>query len=42
MLDVKKSSSWTMDEVYKYLLNILKFRHNKVNFEAAFYDHQNT
>ena len=42
MLDVKKSNSWAMGEVYKNLLDILRFRHNKVNFEAAFDDHQNT
>ena len=37
MKDVKKSNGWTM--VSKNELDIMRFRHNKVNFEAAFNDH---
>ena len=42
MLDVEISNSWTMEEVYKNELNILRLRYNKVNLEAAFDDHPNT
>ena len=42
MLDVKKSNSWTMEEVYKEGLDIMTFKHNEVNFDSAFDDHQNT
>ena len=42
MLHVKKLNIWTMEEVYKNELDIMRFRHNKINFEAAFDDHQNT
>ena len=31
-----------MEEVYKNELDIVRLRHNVVNFEAAFDDHQNT
>ena len=31
-----------MEEVYINELDILRFRHNEVNFEAAFDDQQNT
>ena len=41
MLDVK-SNSWTMEEVYKEELDIMTFKHNEVNFDPAFDDHQNT
>ena len=37
MVDVKKSNSWLMEEVYKNELDIMRFRHNEVNFEAAFF-----
>ena len=36
MLDVKQSNNWTVEEVYKNELDIMRFRHNEVNFEAAF------
>ena len=39
MVDVKKSNSWTMEEVYKNELDIMRLRHNEVNFEAAFFTH---
>ena len=42
MFDYKKSNNWTMEEVCKNELDIVRFRHNEVNFEAAFDDHQNT
>ena len=40
MLDVKKSYSWTMEEVYKEELDIMTFKHNEVNFVSEFEDHQ--
>ena len=40
MLDVKNSNSWTMEEVYKNELDILRFRHDKIDIKAAFDDHQ--
>ena len=36
MLDYKKSTNWTMEEVYKNKLDIVRFRHDEVNFEPAF------
>ena len=42
MLDVKKSNSWTMEEVYKEELDIMTFKQNEFNFDSAFDDHQNT
>ena len=36
------SKSWAMGEVYKNEFDIVMFRYNEVNFEAAFDDNQNT
>ena len=37
----QKCSSWTTKEAYKNELDIMNIRHNEVNSEAAFDDHQN-
>ena len=39
--DVKKSHSWTKEEVHKKEFDIMMLRHNEVNFEATFDDHLN-
>ena len=41
MLDVKKSNSWTVEQVYENKLDIKRFIHNEVSFEVAFDYHQN-
>ena len=38
---VKKCSSWTTEEAHKNELDTMSIRHNEVNSEAAFDDHQN-
>ena len=42
MLDVKKSNSWTMKEIYKNEFDVMRFRHNEVDFEGAFDDIHNS
>ena len=42
MLDVKKSNSWTMKEIYKNKFDVMRFRHNEVDFEGAFDDIHNS
>ena len=37
--DIKMSNSWTMEEVCKKEFDIMRLRHNEVNFKGTFDDY---
>ena len=41
MSDFKKSNTWTMEEAYKKLIDIMRFTHIELNFDVTYYGDQN-
>ena len=41
MSNVKKSNTWTMEEVHKKEIDIMRFTHIYVNFDVKYEGHQN-